>query len=264
MTDTAWTRALVTGASNGIGRALAVQLAAGGADVVLVARSVERLEELAVELRRENEVAVEVLAADLADPDELARVEERLSADPLIDLLVNNAGFGTYGPFHTLPIDGEVGEIAVNVTALVRLTRAALPAMVERGRGWVLNVSSMASLQPVPRNATYGATKAFVTSFSESVHEELRGTGVRVTAVLPGFTRTGFQERAGLGDAGGVPGFLWQSAEACAAEAIAATRAGRAVVVPGVLNKITAASTAPLPRGVKRRVVSFLSSRFGE
>lgn len=257
-----WTRALVTGASSGIGRAIALQLADAGTPVVLVARDTARLDELAAELRGRHGVDAEVMTADLSVADDRHRVEQRLGAEPTIDLLVNNAGFGTYGPFTSLDADDEEREITVNVTAPMRLARAAASGMVARRGGWILNVSSMASLQPTPLNATYGATKAFLTSFSESLHEELRSDGVVVTAVLPGFTRTEFQQRAGLGDAGGVPGFLWQSAEVCAAAAIAGTAAGRAIVVPGALNKITAAATAPLPRGLKRRLVGALSTRF--
>ncbi len=258
-----WSRALVTGASSGIGRAIAIKLADEGAALVLVARDTDRLEALADELRTGCGVEVEVLAADLTDRADLSRVEARLIAAPPIDALVNNAGLGTYGEFRTLDPDGEVREIELNVTALVRLTRAVVPAMVERGRGWILNVSSMASLQPTPLNATYGATKAFVTSFSESLHEELRMSGVKVTAVLPGFTRTEFQERAGLGDTGGVPEFMWQSAEDCAAEAVAALAAGRPLVVPGSLNKVAAVLSGVAPRGVKRRVVGRMAGRFG-
>ncbi len=258
-----WSRALVTGASSGIGRAIATQLAEDGAAVVLVARDTERLETLAADLSARLGTDVEVLAADLTDRADLVRVEARLAASPPIDALINNAGLGTYGEFRTLDPDGEEHEIELNVVALVRLTRAVVPVMVERGRGWILNVSSMASLQPTPLNATYGATKAFVTSFSESIHEELRTSGVKVTAVLPGFTRTEFQERTGLNDSGGMPDFVWQSAEDCAAEAIAALRAGRPLVVPGSLNKVAAALSGMTPRGVKRRLVGRMAGRFG-
>lgn len=258
-----WSRALVTGASSGIGRAIASQLAEDGAAVVLVARDTSRLEDLAADLRSRCGVEVEVLGADLTDGADIARVEERLAAAPLVDVLVNNAGVGTYGEFRGLDPEGEVSQIELNVVALVRLTRAAVGGMVDRGRGWILNVSSMASLQPTPRNATYGATKAFVTSFSESLHEELRTTGVSVTAVLPGFTRTEFQERSGLGDTGGMPAFVWQSAEGCAAEAVAALAAGRALVVPGSLNKVAAALSSMAPRGLKRRAVGRMAGRFG-
>ena len=253
----------MTGASSGIGRAIAIKLADEGAALVLVARDSERLETLAAELRARLGTDVEVLPADLTDRAELGRVEARLAAAPPIDALVNNAGLGTYGEFRTLDPDGEEREIDLNVVALVRLTRAVVPGLVERGRGWILNVSSMASLLPTPLNATYGATKAFVTSFSESLHEELRTSGIKVTAVLPGFTRTEFQERTGLGDTGGMPDFVWQSAEDCAAEAVAALAAGRPLVVPGSLNKVAAVLSGVTPRGVRRRLVGRMAGRFG-
>lgn len=259
---TPWTRALVTGASSGIGRELARQLAGDGTHLVVVARDEARLQELADELRSAHGLEVEVLPADLADPAERKVVEDRLGAEPVVDLLVNNAGFGTHGAFADCDPDLEEQLIVVNAVAPLRLVRAALPGMVQRQRGWVLNVSSMAGLQPSPGNATYAATKAFLTSLSESIHEELRASGVQVTAVLPGFTRTEFQARAGLDDTGGVPAFVWQSAEQCAEEAIVATAAGRAVAVPGRLNKAVVAATAPLPRGLKRRMVALMARRY--
>jgi short-subunit dehydrogenase len=258
---TSWSRALITGASTGIGRAFAVQLAAEGVDLVVVARGAERLDDLAKELEAAHGITVEVIAADLTVGADRCRVEERLVAEPTVDLLVNNAGFGTYGPLVELDVDTEVNEIELNVVALVRLTRVALPGMVERGRGSILNVSSIASLHPTPGHATYGATKAFVTSFSESVHEEVRGTGVRVTAVLPGHTRTEFQDRAELTDMAKIPDLLWQSAEACAAQSLAGMRAGRALVVTGRVNQLAAAGTSVLPRTVKRRIVRAVSGR---
>jgi short-subunit dehydrogenase len=244
-----WHRALVTGASSGIGRAMARALAAHGVDLVVVARDRGRLDALAAELAG---VDVEVLPADLAAGGELARVEARLAdrARP-VDLAVNNAGFGTYGDFAALDIDGEQREIAVNVVALVRLTHAALGAMLVRGHGAVLNMSSVAGLQATPGNATYGASKAFVASFGEAVSGELAGTGVTLTTVLPGFTRTEFQERAGIAGRQ-IPGPAWQSAEDVAAAALDAARAGKAWLVPGAVNKALVAAATPLPRGFKR------------
>ena len=252
-----WERALVTGASSGIGREIARQLAAGGSDLVVVARDRRRLDDVAAELSgRHRDVAVEVLSADLANGDQLAAVAARIAEgggerERLVDLVVNNAGFGTYGPLADAAVDLEEREIAVNVLAVVRLTHAAVRAMVPRGRGAVLNVSSMAGLQATPGNATYGATKAFVASFGEAVAGELAGTGVTITTVLPGFTRTEFHDRAGIAGRR-VPGAAWQSAEAVAATALAATRAGRPWVVPGALNKVAAAVAGPVPRGVRR------------
>ena len=256
----AWATALVTGASSGIGREMARQLAAGGTDLVLVARDTARLDELAGELRALGR-EVEVLSADLGDPARLAEVEARVAdAARPVDLLVNNAGFGTYGDFATLDVDGEVGEVGVNVVALMRLTHAAVGAMLARARGAILNVSSVAGLQATPGNATYGATKAFVASFSEAISQELRGTGVSLTCVLPGFTRTEFQKRAGIGGRE-IPGPLWQSAEQCASEALAATEAGKAWVVTGVVNKVAAAAVGVAPRGVTRWVGGRVAKR---
>lgn len=257
-----WRTALVTGASSGIGRELARLLAAEGGDLVLVARDRARLDDLAAELRHAHpEVTVEVLPADLADGAQLAAVEARV-CDPArpVDLVVNNAGFGTYGPLVQADIDVEQREIAVNVTAVVRLTHAAVGAMVARGRGAVMNVSSVAGLQATPGNATYGATKAFVASFGEAVAGELAGTGVTLTTVLPGFTRTEFQQRAGS-EGRDIPGPAWMSAPDVAARALEATRAGKAWFVPGVLNKVLVAAAGPVPRGLKRRLAARVASR---
>ncbi len=257
-----WTTALVTGASSGIGREIARRLAAEGSDLVVVARDRDRLDALAHEVTHAHDGAeVEVLVADLADPAGLAAVEARVGdAERPVDLLVNNAGFGTYGTFVDLDVDGEEREIAVNVTALVRLTHAALSAMVPRGRGAVMNVSSVAGLQATPGNATYGATKAFVASFGEAVAGELAGTGVTLTTVLPGYTRTEFQERAGIGGRN-IPGPAWMTAEDVAARALEATRSGRPWLVPGTFNKVAVAVAAPVPRSVMRRVAARIASR---
>ena len=250
--------AMVTGASAGIGTEFASQLASQGNDVVLVARDGARLEVLAKELGARHRVATEVLVADLTDPAQLATVEDRLAdRDRPIDVLVNNAGFGTNGRLHELDRDTETREVNLNVVALVRLTHAALGPMVERGSGGVLNVSSLAGGQPTPGNATYGATKAFVSSFTQSVHEELRGTGVKITVVCPGFTRTEFQVRAGI-DSSKVPGFLWQSAEEVAAGALGALEHNRAVYVPGTLNRLTASVVSVLPDALTRRAAAFV------
>jgi short-subunit dehydrogenase len=251
-----WATALVTGASSGIGREIARMLAAEGTDLVVVARDRARLDALVTELGAAHGVAVEVLVADLTDPTAQGDVEARLAdGERPVDLLVNNAGFGIYGPFVEADLDGEVREISVNVTAVVRLTHAALAAMVPRRRGAVMNVSSMAGLQATPGNATYGASKAFVASFGEAVSGELAGTGVTLTTVLPGYTRTEFQERAGIAGRA-IPGPAWMSAETVAAEALAATRAGKPWVVPGLKNKVVAAAAGPVPRSVMRRVAA--------
>jgi short-subunit dehydrogenase len=245
--------ALVTGASAGIGQAIARALARDGYDLVLVARDQSRLEAFAKELDGHYGTRSEVLPADLCAPDELARVEARIGAEPVIDVVVNNAGFGTFGRFYELPVDNEVRQVQLNIVALLRCTHAAAVAMVARGRGRILNVSSIAGAQPIPGNATYSGTKAFVTNFGESLHEELRGTGVTLTTLCPGFTRTEFQERSGF-DPGRVPSFAWQNADEVATVAVEAMKKGRATVVPGALNKVTAAVSYATPHAITRRI----------
>jgi short-subunit dehydrogenase len=255
--------ALVTGASAGIGRAFAEGLAARGHDLVLVARDGARLTELADELTREHGVAAEALAADLLAPEQLAVVESRLAdAARPVDLLVNNAGFGTFGRFAELDVEAEVREVELNVVALLRLTRAALGAMEPRGAGAILNLASLAAFQPAPNSATYAATKAFVHSFTHAIREEARGTGVRILLVCPGYTHTEFHDRAGLGDTG-LPEFVWQSAHEVVAAALRDLDRGRSVSIPGILNQTAAAFSSVAPAGVTRRVAGLVVKRSG-
>lgn len=252
-----WHTALVTGASSGIGAAIARQLAAEGTDLVVVARDEARLDELAAELEQAHGVAVQVLAADLASPVSRAAVEKRLAdrARP-VDLLVNNAGFGTAGQFAELPLGREEQQVQLNVVAVLRLTSVALSGMVERGRGTVLNVASIAAMLPAPGSATYAATKAFVCSFTESLHDELAGTGVSATASLPGFTRTEFQARAQWDEQDHVPGFAWMGADEVARASLDGAAAGRARVVPGGGYKVLAGAAQVVPSSPKRWIAS--------
>ena len=252
--------ALVTGASSGIGEAFARALAARGNHVVVVARNEARLRALAETLESEHAVEVEVLPADLETSEGVATIEARLrDADRPIELLVNNAGFGTHGAFHQLPADREIGEVRLNVLALVQLTHAALGPMVERGHGGVINVSSIGAYQPMPSGAVYGASKAFVSSFTNAIHEELRGTGVKAMALAPGFTRTEFHLRGGMQEAADAsPGFLWQTPDAVVQAALGAFDRGRAVCIPGGLNLVTAAVSGSLPAGISRRLARML------
>jgi short-subunit dehydrogenase len=246
--------ALVTGASSGIGAAFARQLAVRQHDVIVVARDHERLDRLAEETTALG-AAVERMAVDLTDPQQLAAVEKRLS-DPAagpVDILVNNAGHGSTGCFHELSLDDEVHQIELNVVALVRLTHAALAAMVPRRGGGILNVSSVEGFLPAPRNATYCASKAYVTSFTEAVHEEVAPDGVRVTCVCPGLTRTEFQDRAGV-DVSGFPGFLWMDANAVAKAALACLDRNQALCVPGPHNRAAVEFLQVAPRAVVRRM----------
>jgi len=247
-------RAWITGPSAGIGAAFARRLARDGWDVVLVARDRERLTALADELHRGHGIAADVIAADLTDPAARGAVERALDTDRALELLINNAGFGTVGAFASLDAEREEAEITLNVVALVRLTRAALPGLIGRGRGAVINVSSMAAFQPGPHNATYAATKAFVNSFTEALHEELRGTAVRAMALCPGFTRTEFQERAQM-DVSAIPAAAWMSAEAVVDAALTGLRRGDVVCVPGTANWLVSGAVAALPRALVRRAI---------
>jgi short-subunit dehydrogenase len=241
--------------------AFARRLAADNYDLVVVARNTDRLNALAEELKREHGAEVEVLGADLSSSDGMAGVEARLAdqAAP-VDLLVNNAGFGTFGRFAELPVAKEDEEVQLNVVALLRLTRAVLPGLIERRTGGVINIASIAAFQPGPFEATYCATKAFVKSFSEAVHEELRGTGVKVLCVCPGLTITEFQERGGASTAG-VPKFASQSAEEVVADAMKAYRRGRAVIVTGVPNKALALTARLSPLVMARRMSAVVGKR---
>jgi uncharacterized protein len=245
----AYRTALVTGASRGIGESLARRLAAEGSDLVILARRTEPLQVLAATLRSGHQVSVEVLTADLASPAGLAAAEARLS-DPErpIELLVNNAGLGSSGAFAGQPAARAEDQIRLNVTAVVRLTRAALPGMLSRGHGGVLNVSSAAGFFPSPGAAVYGASKAFVTSFSESLAAELKGSGVHVTALCPGFTRTG--PRASL--VSGPAGLAWLDADKVAGAGLEAVAAGRVLSVPGAQYKSAVSLTRVIPRAVLR------------
>jgi uncharacterized protein len=226
--------AVVTGASSGIGRAFAEQLAHEGYDLTIVARSRDRLEALAVELRERNGIRVSVVPADLGEDAML--LADALRTD-VPDLLVNSAGFGTFGGFHAHDLAREIEMLRVNVQALICLTHACLPGMLERGSGAVVNVSSLAGAVPSAYNATYGASKAFVTSFSLAVYEELRGTPVRVQCLLPGLTDTAWAETAGI-DISTVPRFAISHAADVARASLAALERGSAVCVPGAANRI--------------------------
>lgn len=249
--------ALITGASSGIGEALARRLARDGMHLGLVARRAERLEALAAALRSAHGVEVDVLPADLTRADAVAALALEIDRRGLdVDWLVNNAGFGTVGLFHTMPVERELDEIALNVEALVELTGRLLPAMVQRRQGVVMNVASVGAYLPTPNMATYTATKAFVLSFSEAIAEELRDSGVRVLCLCPGVTRTEFQERAHV-DTGHVPGFLQQTSEQVADEAVQAV--GRqSAVVSGVLNRMTVGTLKFVPHSLITRMASGL------
>ncbi len=249
--------ALVTGASSGIGEALARRLARDGHHLALVARRADRLERLAAELRTAHKVEAHVLAADLARPGGTAALADEVERRGLVvDWLVNNAGFGTVGRFHELPVERELEEIALNVDALVELTGRFVPGMVRRKRGVVMNVSSVGGYLPSPYMATYTATKAFVLTFSEGIAAELANTGVQVLCVCPGVTRTEFQETAHV-DVRDIPSIAWQTADEVADEAVRAVGKG-AVVVNGVLNRMMINTLKFVPRSLVTRIAAGL------
>lgn len=249
---------LVTGASAGIGAELARCFATDGSNLVLVARRAERLEAIAAELGRRYRVEVTALPADLARPGEAGRIASELKArGRIIDVLVNNAGFGARGRFIELGLERQLGMIQVNLTALVELTRRLLPGMVERRRGGVLNVGSQAGFLAGPRMAVYYASKAFVLSFTEALAEELRGSGVSATVLAPGPVRTEFAEVAGMADA---RMFRLAAADArSTAEAgHRAFRRGDVIVIPEVTGRLGVQALRFAPRGLVRRVVNAL------
>ncbi|MET9696403.1 SDR family oxidoreductase [Streptomyces sp. NPDC006529] len=241
------TTVLITGASAGLGAAFARGFAAKGCDLVLVARDKDRLGALAQELHREFGAEVEVLPADLLDPARCAAVEERLAdAGRPVDVLVNNAGFGLPAPFPYSPVEDEERMLDLLVKVPMRLTHAVLPGLRERRRGAVLNVSSVAGLLPT---GTYGAAKAWVTAFSESLRVDMAPYGVRVLAVVPGFTRTEFQERAGM-DVSKLSDAVWLEPEAVVAQALRDLARGRPLSVTGRRYQAYAMAVRHLPRGL--------------
>lgn len=250
------TTALITGASSGLGAEFATRFAARGANLVLVARRADRLEELARELRAEHGVSVTVLAMDLSRADVGRELAAALSTRGIaIDTLINNAGFGTRGPFAQEDPDVVSSEIAVNISALVDITRAFLPGMLSSAKGALVNVASTAAFQPVPGMAVYGATKAFVLSFTEAIAHETKGTGLRVLSLCPGATLTEFFEV--LGSESAAVGIM-QTPEQVVETALKALggKATPASVVSGLTNRIAAGLAQRLPRALTEAIAA--------
>jgi short-subunit dehydrogenase len=260
-----WGSALVTGASSGIGAAIARELADEGTDLTLVARDPDRLAAVAAEHARPAGPAVELLSLDLASEDGIAVAVARvLDGDRPFDLVVNAAGAGARGRFWELPLGPQCDLVTSGAVALATLTHAALASMVPRGRGTVVNVGSLAGLRPAPRSAVYGATKAFVSRLGDSLAVELSGTGVTLTTVLPGNTATPFFERQlgeGIRLPSGRSAWTTSSPESVARSALAAAARGHARVVPGTLWKAVAASFEVIPTAIQRRLLGPSSAR---
>jgi short-subunit dehydrogenase len=248
--------ALITGATAGIGAAFNRRLARDGLDLILVARDAARLADTAADLAKVYGVEVEVLAADLATEEGIAAVEKRL-ADPSrpVDLLVNNAGFGFNDSFLVVPVDQELTMVRLHIEAVLRLTMAVLPGMRERGRGYVVNVASVAAFLP---RGTYGASKAWVVQFTQSAARDLAGTGVRLLALCPGFTHTEFHQRAEV-DMSALRGWMWLTAEQVVDDAMRDLARGRTVSVPSLRYKAVVAAVRKAPLGL----LGGISSRAG-
>ncbi len=236
--------AVVTGPTSGIGLAFARRLAAAGHDLVLISRDADRLAATAAELRADYGAAAEVLPADLATGEGISAAEGLLRDSGPVDLLVNNAGFALRKPFHVNDVADEERMLRILVLAVLRLTHAALPAMIDRGDGALINVSSVAGW--VPRGS-YSAAKAWVTAFTEGLASTLRGTGVRAMALCPGYVRTEFHQRAGMNMAG-LPSLLWLDADKLVAAALRDLDRGRVVSVPGAVYRSAAWLLPRMPR----------------
>ena len=252
--------ALITGASSGIGLELARVFARHGHPVVLVARGVAKLEELAQELRSTSNIRADVIAADLTQPGAPNEIIRALSERNLVaDILVNNAGFGERGPFAQIDTQRQLDMIQVNITAVAHLTRLLLPGMIQRNVGGVLNVASTAAFQGGPNMAMYYATKAFVLSFTEALHEEVDGTKLHVTCLCPGPTHTGFVAAAHME---GINLFKMgaESADKVAQVGYAAFQRNQAIAIPGFKNKIGVFATRLGPRAVSRKIAKMLNA----
>ncbi|MGP9019119.1 SDR family NAD(P)-dependent oxidoreductase [Streptomyces sp. BR1] len=254
------TTALITGATAGIGAAFARRLATDGHDLVLVARDGKRLRDQATELHDRHGVEAEVLVADLSTEDGIAAVEARLAERRKpVDLLVNNAGFGNKGRYLDVPMADELKMLKVHIEAVLRLTSAATEGMRERGRGGVVNVASVAAF--VPRG-TYGASKAWVVQFTQGAARDLAGSGVRLMALCPGFVRTEFHQRAGMGT-DNIPGWLWLDADKLVSAALSDLARGKSLSIPDPRYKAMMGVVKLAPRGLLGGLTSRTGRKYG-
>ena len=237
--------AFITGASSGIGAAYARQLGARGYDLIITARREEKLAALADEIRTAYGVSVTVVPADLSLPDDIRRLEALLREQPALDFVINNAGFGVRGTVGDTDIEKQTAMINVHVTSIYRLTHAAVPGMIARGRGAIINVSSIAGFMANPGAVNYSATKAYINTFTEALAAELRPHGIQVQALCPGFTYSEFHDTPEYEEfeRSAFPEFMWATAEDVVADSLAALGSGPVLFVPGLANKALALST---------------------
>ena len=230
--------ALVTGASSGMGSEFARQLAARGYNLVLVARREARLQSMVEEINRDWGTATEVISADLSNEADITRIEKVIADLPDLEILVNNAGFGVVAPFAESNLDDQLRMIDVHVLATITLTRAALPGMLERHCGAIINVSSLTAFVPVPKDVTYGSTKAYLNSFTEALYLENKGKGVKFQALCPGLTATEFHDTLPDFNPSRVPSFVWMSAVEVVRQSLDALDGGPVIFVPGWFNRM--------------------------
>jgi hypothetical protein len=232
---------LITGASSGIGAAFARALAVRQKNLMLIARRKERLENLASELRKNHNIDVEILATDLSESRDIDKVEKYIADNQALDMLINNAGFVTAGRFSRTSLEEQEAMVRLHVIAPIRLTHAALPKMVERGHGTIINVSSNAAFIPLPGSVTYSGTKAFLVAFSEALQSELKGTGVHVQALCPGFTHTEFHDRLPRFKSSSIPAPFWTNPEEVVAASLEAVKKNKVICIPGLMNRLLVA-----------------------
>jgi short-subunit dehydrogenase len=254
--------AIITGASSGIGKALAFEFAGGGFNLLLTARNEAALAQVASRCREQYGVETEVIPADLSCTEAIEEFIAALTSRPhAYEVLVNNAGFGIHGPFASTEIEQDINLLNVQLTAALRLTRAVLPAMLERRNGRILNVASVYSFSPVPLQSVYAACKAFLLSFSSALQNELEGTGVTVTVFCPGITQTEFRSRAGIAQKKKLSGM---TAEAAARIAYVATLRGKHIVVPGLINRLYVTVVRMMPVQFVPGIIRFINRKRGQ
>jgi uncharacterized protein len=249
--------ALITGATSGIGAAYAKKLAALGHDLIITGRRADIIQRLADEITARYQVCVDVVIVELGEDTGVRRIVERINKVDSIEFLVNNAGFGTYDTFAGAALAEQRAMVAVHVDAAMALVHAVLPQMLLRGRGTIINVSSMAAFFPAPKNSIYAGTKSFLVLFSESLYMEMRERGIRVQALCPGFTRTDFHEKIEKiqADMPRLERFHWMSPDAVVDYSLKTLGTGRVVCIPGFWNRLLTRAARLMPRSIYYRVV---------